>query len=287
MQEGDNDIDPTVPALEQGGKDDGQESTPPGNEGEGEGSGGSDDKRGPNGWIPKVRFDEVLRRQDKLQEELQAEREQRIRLEERVKAGGETKPKTYTRAELLAAVENGQITQAQADEAWEAQITAKVTESVTRDWMQHETARERAQRVSSEISRYKAAVPDVTDPASDTRRKVAEEFQYLVSIGQPRTVETELAALRSVLGPVDRLEKRDVTREKRPTHQEGNGGGGRPPRDGGNPNGPPANLPPRYKAHYERMIEKGMYSGWDDKRLQSELKRANPQLLAERAKKYG
>lgn len=285
MQEGDKDFDPNVAALEQGGRDDDQESTPPGDKGEGEGSGGSDDKRGPNGWIPKVRLDEVLRRQDKLQEELQAEREQRIRLEERVKAD-DTKPKPYTRAELLAAVENGQITQAQADEAWEAQITAKVTESVTRDWLQHETAKERAKRVSSEISRYKAVVPDVTDTASETRQKVAAEFQYLVSIGQPKTVETELAALRSVLGPVDRLEKRDVTREKRPTHQEGNGGGGRPPRDGGNPNGP-ANLPPRYKAHYERMIEKGMYSGWDDKRLQAELKRAKPQVLAERAKKYG
>lgn len=284
MQEGDDtDIDPNVPALEQDDGTGDPKSTPSGGEGEGEGG----DKRGPTGWIPKVRLDEVLGQSRKLQDELQAEREQRIRLEERLNAGGgKDKPKTYTRAELLEAVNAGTITQATADEVWEQQITTKVREDITRDITQRDAVRERATRVSTEISRYKSAVPDVMDTSSDARKKVVAEFDYLVSIGQPKTVETELAALRSVFGPLERLEKRDVTREKRSSHQEG--GGARPNDDSGTTkNGPPANLPARYKQHYESMIGKGMYTGWDDKRLQAELKRVSPQTLAERAKKYG
>lgn len=229
--------------------------------------------------VPFVRFKEV-------NDQAQREKEARIRAEEQLRAERskvETKSvetKTYTRQELRKMVTDESISQDQMDEYLEA----KLRNELQQDVMRNGTERDRTTRVTSEISRYKSLVPDVLKEGTDDRTKVSEEYQHLLGIGQPATIGTELAALRSVFGPVEKLEKRKLAGSERETFQDV-GNGDRKPADG-NTSGAPKNLPPRYKQYYEGMIAKGHYSGWDDPKIKKELDRAKPEVLARRQVKY-
>ena len=231
--------------------------------------------KGPDGWIPKVRLDEVLAENRATKELLQKERDERIRLEERVKPQEQKAP---TRAELLQGVETGQITQAQADEAWEKQIEHRVRTGITEEWKQYESTRDLTTRVTTEMDQYTQTYPDVMTHGTENRDKVAAEFSYLRSHGMPDTKATELIALRNVFGPIHK--KRDITQQRRETHQETSG------EKPGGENQKTPELPTRYKTYYQSQIDKGMYKGWDDPGLQRELKRVPNETLSARAKKY-
>ena|SRR3990167_1904505 len=232
--------------------------------------------KGPDGWIPKVRLDEVLAKHRETEALLQKEREERIRLEERAKP--KEQPKAPTRAELLQAVETGQISQTQADEAWERQIEQRVRTGITEEWKQYESTRELTTKVNTEVDQYTQSYPDVLTHGTENRSKVETEFQYLRSRGMPDTKATELVALRNVFGPLGT--KRDITQQRRETHQETSGSKG----DDSGKKTP--ELPSRYKTHYQSMIDKGLYKGWDDPTLQKELKRVPQETLSVRARKY-
>ncbi len=274
---GEEDFDREVPAIEQDLENDDSDG-----KGEGDGEG-----KGPNGWIPKARLDEVLAENRRKDAELQREREERIRAEERVKATKEPE-KVYTRAELLAAVEAGTISQAQADEISLAQAEKKIRQEVSQDVAAQAAQRELIARTNAEMQRYKTLVPDVIRDGTDARARVQAEYSYLISTGSPAGASTELAALRAAFGSVERLEKRLSKRSEHETHQES---GGRPRGDGGDKagakNGPPKGLPERYVGFYQRQIESGIYKGWDDPQVAKELARIPTAKYAERAKKFG
>src|SRR4030066_40519 len=102
------------------------------------------------GWIPKQRLDEVLGTVRELKGSLEQEREARIRLEEQVKQKDE--PERYTKQQLREAVATGQMTQDQADDLWdtqrEAEITQKVVGAVTANTAQSKAA----ERVDAALS---------------------------------------------------------------------------------------------------------------------------------------
>jgi hypothetical protein len=225
--------------------------------------------------VPYARFKEV---NDKVQQE----REARIRAEERAKALESTKvpeaQKIYTRQELRQMVTENKISQDQMDEYMEAKLRAELQQDVVKVG----TERDRNTKVAMEIARYKSFVPDITKDGTEDRAKVVKEFQYLVAHGQPEnSTSTELAALRAVYGPVEKLEKKRVLDERESFQDVGNG---RKPEDKGNT--PFKNLPQRYKDHYEKQIAKGIYKGWDDPRIKKEIDRIPTETLVRRQAKF-
>jgi len=198
-------------------------------------------------WIPRERFDQAT---GKLKEELQTEREARIRAETKAEA---PKEKRYTRTDLLGMVDEGQLTQAQADEAWEQQLRKDIRDEINKEFDSKLTAKDQASRVSEELRKYKQAVPDLMSE-SENRLKVENEFSYLISLGQPNTSATELAALRAVFGPVDKLNKPKPTYE---TPQE-TFSGNQPETKSS------LKLTDREKQYYGKMIDEGVYKNWDE-----------------------
>lgn len=178
-------------------------------------------------------------------------------------------PRVYTRAELDALVEDGKITKEQADARIERQIEERITANVTSK-VEGATLTE---KVQGQIDGYFTKHADLNDKTSDTFKRVSAEFDSLVRNGSPKTVATELAALKIVfpehreLGPGERFT------ETSPEVGTGGPRRGRPPAD---PNGPPDGLSDRQKQHYERGIAEGMYADW--KAVREELKHAKPSI---------
>lgn len=264
-----------IPALEQD-KDGGKPDDPP------------RDEKGK--FIPKVRLDEVLAEARSAKEALAQEREARIRLEEQVKAmqaaaKTPTQPqKVYTRAELNQMVEEGKISREQAEDYLDQVRELRLREAISKELAERDAQRERVARVKTELQRYKELVPEVMKAGTEEREQVTQEFNYLVSLGQPNDATTELAALRAVFGPVEKLERKKQMRGERERFQES---GGRRDDGGGAPKGKEPDLPSRYREHYQRLIDRGIYKGWDDEQLQKELKRIPAEELNRRAKKFG
>lgn len=193
-----------------------------------------------------------------LQEQLQQERDARIRLEVTPPKKEETQE--HSRAELLQMVEEEQITQLQADKLWEEQITANVTQKVLGAVANNDSVKQ----VNHDLSEYRRLKPGIAKVGSDERVQVENEYQYLISIGQPNSVSTELTAVRNVFGPVEKLKKK-IDLE---THQE-IGGGSKPPSD---EKDAIKDMTARQKAYYQTRIDNNIYKDWDE--VKAELKYA-------------
>lgn len=237
-------------------------------------------KKGPNGWIPKQRLDEVLGTVRELKGSLDQEREARIRLEEQVKASKASEPVRYTKQQLRESVAVGQMTQDQADDLWDTQREAEITEKVFGAVTTSTAQNKAVERVDADLAKYKALSPDLMVEGSDTRIEVAARYQYLISIGAPPGPATQLAAANAVLGPLDRLEMKGKGRTVTQTHQETGGN------DGGERGGKKTLLeqaPPRYKQHYDNLIAKGLVT---TEQAEKELSRAGVKNLEAKAKRY-
>lgn len=227
--------------------------------------------------IPEWRFKEVIKEKNELKSALEKkEQELRQQLEQKNKT---PERKTYSRAQLMQAVDSGHLTQVQADELWESQIIEKTRTQVMDEVAQVTEHSRKNDKVSEQIKKYKEAIPDLMDEG-ETRKKVTTEFNYLVSIGAPDSVETELAALRAAFGPIDALERKRSGRTNRETDQESAGSGNQK----GGDKSLFGSLPPRYKAYYENMLAKGFYKSKED--VEKELKRVGPEALKARARRY-
>jgi len=238
------------------------------------------EKKGPTGWIPKQRLDEVLGTVRELKGSLDQEREARIRLEEQVKAGQKNEPARYTKQSLREAVAVGQMTQDQADDLWDTQREAEITEKVMGAVTASTTQNKAVERVDTDLARYKALAPDLMVEGSEIRNEVTARYQYLISIGAPHGSGTQLAAANAVLGPIDRLEKKGKGRTVTQTHEETGGN------DGGEKGVKKTLLdqaPPRYKQHYENLIAKGLTT---PEQAEKELARAGIKNLEARAKRH-
>jgi len=202
---------------------------------------------------------------------LHAERQKRQSLETKfaevsgkVDALSQKPAKEFTRAELQARVDEGNLTQAEADRIYEDQLQQKVTADVTKKVESSAEQKALAQRIGMEIQKYVSVLPDIEAEGSENRGRVTREYQRLVSLGYPDNVQTELTALMAAFGPPELLSK---GREKQKETYQGVGS------DGGETSQKEAapKLPAHVKTHYSKMIEKGMYEGWDDPNLKKEI----------------
>jgi hypothetical protein len=213
---------------------------------------------------------------------LEAERKSRQKLEtdlarlsgtvEGLKASqqkpADTAPTIYTRAQLRAMVNDGKITEDQMDAQLEAQLEAKLTQKVETTAKATAAETRITAEVNSGIAAYLEAFPDLNDLESETREKVHAAFDRLCRRGAPDNVATELSAMEAALGPLT-----PKGRKKQPeTHQE-TGGSGSGPRDRNDTDATWAKgLTAAQKAHYQKQIDRGGYSGTTDKRLVAEVK---------------
>lgn len=221
-----------------------------------------------------------------LRSALQAERGKRQTLEREM---GELKgtvntlkqtqqqPKEYTRAELQAAVDAGQISQVDADRTLEEQqtrrITAHVKETVTTETRQEQLVK----TLNAEIDRYREFRPDIENPGTSDRKAVEEAFTYQTAVlgKDPNDLRTEVDALNVVFGPASKLQNgREQIAE---THQEvGSDGGGEGARnEAGNP---PKGLSRDMKEYYGKKIDQGFYKDWSE--VGKELEYASPKVKA-------
>ncbi|HSR54117.1 MAG TPA: hypothetical protein VLV83_25085, partial [Acidobacteriota bacterium] len=114
----------------------------------------------------------------------------------------------WTSAQLRQAVEEGRLSEDQAEEIKFKQAEARVRESVTKEVRQELTTNEMKAKIGGEIARYNASVPDINDRTSQAFAKLQGEYRYLVSLGHdPNDAKTELLAARAAFGPVEALEK--------------------------------------------------------------------------------
>lgn len=170
--------------------------------------GGEESKQGvsKDDVVPKTQFIAAIKsaneKYDALKTELDA-----LRAEAKAKPAIE-QPKRYTRTELTAMVDNRQITQEQADAQLDFQMREDFRTEASRVATETVTAAQRKQFIDSEIARYKAVAPEILDDTHETRNKIKEEYTYLVNVmGDSNSVDTQLKAIRSVLGPVEKLER--------------------------------------------------------------------------------
>lgn len=215
--------------------------------------------------------------------EAQREREERIRLEERLKAREEhpsQQEPEYTWDQLEAAIAEGRITRQWAQDHREKVVARRVANEVLNKVKTETQTTQHVNTIQSEIDRYKAAIPEIMQAGSVERTKVEQEYNYFINhLGYPATVATQLAATRAALGAIETVErtvhaKRTAIKEPfMETHSSS-----RKPQPTGKKK--VDGLDARQKAHYEHMIEKGHYRGWDE--VEEELNWTRPNLRAAR-----
>lgn len=195
-------------------------------------------------WVPRGRLNNLNAKVDQLTEQLEQEKKQNA-------------PKPVSREKLLAQVDAGEISQAEADAVSEQQLETRVADQV--ETVIKDTAA--ATKMQQELSKYEENVPELNDEASELYGKVASEYRYMTkTLGMPDTLGTTLAAVRSVVGPAKSLKKIELKENKGENHEENSSGGG-----SGNENSSSSKvqLSARQKDHYRNAIRMGAYASWD------------------------
>lgn len=225
-----------------------------------------------------ARGKEAERERDHYREESQREREERIRLEERLKALEDRRQEQprLTWANYQSAIDAGQISQADAMARWTDQVKREAKEEAVREVDTHLRTTTRVATVTSEIDRYTKAIPGLNQHGSEDRVKVEQEFNYLVQRGaDPKSLATEVAALRAAHGSIERVEqaaaaKRTTTREPfMETHSSTH-------KPQTKTTDPIKNLDEAKRKYYQNQIDKGRYADW--KEVAEELTYKAPSL---------
>ncbi len=209
----------------------------------------------------------------KARQDLATELAQVKGLVEGLKAGQQNQQKdtpVYSRAELKRAVEQGKISDDEMESIWEQQVEKRIAAEVQKTTENTFGNASREAQVSNQIAAYAEKLPDLRDKDSDAFRRVREEYDFLVSAGDPKdSLLTELKAIRAAFGPVDRIKRAKANRPE--THQEGSDRGGDFSRSQNDEDGAPGDIPARFRTFYRTQINKGIYNGWDDEGLKKEI----------------
>lgn len=244
----------------------------------GESKDSKDDKSDDGEFVPVGRLKAALSAQERKHESAM----DAMRAEfEAFKAGAQSgspqqgQPKRYTRAELKAAVSAEQITQDQADDIWVKQAKEETRDEVLAAVRDDASRRTQQEQIDNDLTEYKRLAPEIKDKTSDKFEQISAEFQYLCKRGSPNNLATELAAIRAVLGPLDKLKTAKAERRAE-NHEEQSGGEGKGDKQQKAGKKLVDTLSPREKKHYEGMIDKGHYKDWAD--VEKELGFARPEV---------
>lgn len=226
----------------------------------------------------KKRLNQLYARTKGAESENQQLREKTARLEGQLEATRAAPPVTEQKVEprltwtqLQAGIDDGKITLAQAldyrDETNQKALEAKFEQRLK----EAQTTHSRGTTVQSEIAQYKSTVPGIVTVGSPERVKVEQEFAYLVnSMGyDQKDPRTELLACRNVFGDVKTAQARQTARTTIPEREtmQDMPSNGKPKPD---PKDPLKTITGEQRKHYQRMIDKGVYTGWGE--VRDELK---------------
>jgi hypothetical protein len=196
-----------------------------------------------------------------LEAQLQEEREARIRLEERVAAAKESAPakeeppKVYTRQELRAAVNEQLIDEDQMEEIWAKQVRAETRRELREELDERDRTRDAESFTDTEIAKYIAAHPEVKEVGSPTWKRVKEEYDFLIRVGDKDDRKTELKALRSALGGnAEKHPQRTAALREAANETSGQQQGGERPVDIWN------QVPEKYRSYYKGRVNDGSMS---------------------------
>ena len=181
-------------------------------------------------------------------------------------------PRDFTPAELAQAVEEGQITQQVADEQMQLQTRRTIKREAIDEIRSEIKVDADSQRVSTGIDEMQTAFPALKEKRSQLREKVLDQIDHLVKKrGLPRDQNTELIAMEKVCGD-PKLAAHETTRDNHRHESAAAGGGSSAGQSaGGGDEGMWSGIEPARVDHYKAMIDKGHFTGTDDKNLTQEL----------------
>jgi hypothetical protein len=198
---------------------------------------------------------------ERLEAQYTEERENRIRLEERLKARDEQRVETapeppkkvYSRQELRAAVNEGTIDDDQLEEIW-AKQNRELHQKDTADLIEtRDRKRDTESFVETETDKYLVAHPDVRKVNTPDWQRVKDEYDFFTKMGDPNSKDTELKALRAAFGPnPTRIPER--TASHRETVGESSGSQGT---SGDRPVDIWNRVPKQYRDYYKKQVADG------------------------------
>ena len=225
------------------------------------------------------RFNQVWARAKAAEGKLQAEREERIRLEERLKAQQDVatvkaeaaKPAEHSWETLEAWIAEGRLSRAQAMAYREGIIKDTAVKEATTKLDAQFKETQRTASVTSELERYKQALPAITQSGTPERVKVETQYSYLINtLGHQPGLATELLASKLAFGEAEILEKQRTTQRTTADQHEvmmETHSTQRPSETTAkDKNDPVSKLDARQREHYTRMIKAGRYSDWGEVR---------------------
>ncbi len=222
--------------------------------------------------VPKAQFLAALKSANEKYERLEAKVQQ---LETKPAAVPAPEVRRYTRAELNQLVAAQQITQDQADAQIEYQLREDATTAARTVASETVAASTRKSFIDAEIAKYVALAPEIMDETHETRARIKDEYNFLVTaMGDANGTDTQLKAIRAVLGPREKLELARQGQAAHESHQDA-GSAGAPARSRATKTLVDT-LTQREKDHYESMMKKGYYKNW--KEVEAELAYANPEV---------
>jgi hypothetical protein len=211
-----------------------------------------------NQTVPKWRLDQVLG-------QLRSERDKSGQLEDRIAkletAASQPQTHQYTATELDAFVNEGRISQTQASEILLKQAEQRTEARIESEVSSRTAAIARDSTLGTEMSAYVDKVPDLQDTSSEVFGRVQQEFNYLTgTLGMPSdSIETQLAAVRGVLGPVNSIGANQPSTRRVETHQETGGAGAGDEDNAFSGDLQWSDLSAGQRAYYDNEIRNGTY----------------------------
>jgi hypothetical protein len=205
-----------------------------------------------------------------LAAQLAEEREARIRLEERLRAQEEARktepkkeePQPYTRQELRAAVNEGKIDEDQMEEIWAKQQRELIQRDMRNQLEERDQVRSTESFVDTEMEKYISAYPGVKQVGSDEWKRVKNEYDFLIKMGDKDEKATELKALRAAFGPnTERIPKRTAALRETPADAAGS-----PGEPGNRPVDIWNRVPKHLRAYYKDRVSNGFMTLEDVKK---------------------
>ena len=209
-------------------------------------------------WVPRERFDAVNFEVQRLREEVQT-----VKTVDKLPIT----PK-HSRAQLLEMVEDGDISQTEADSRWETQIEERVAQRFEDTLKARDTQRGQ----EAILQDYIKALPELDVQNSEIAIKVGTEFNYMTkTLGMPETEGTMAAAIRTIVGPLSSLVTGKARTKVPDSFSDTQGSSGSD--EFTSKDKWFLDLGARQKAYYKKAVDRGGYADWDAVKKELEYKR--------------
>ena len=174
----------------------------------------ADDDGEPGGSSPQeIRARKEYRARRGVEKQLESERIERVRLEERLRTLEEVSRATppvpaeriFTPQEVQAAIDAGQVSAAEGM----TYLAKQEAKRVIAEQLQATQAARPFQMATSEVTEYMQHLPWTKDYNSPEFQQVKAEYNRLVTdLGYANDIRTQAVALRAVVGPLDKIKAR-------------------------------------------------------------------------------